>query len=289
MKKNRLKHFLSVLLLTVFGLSFAQDDLLSEIDSAKTASEKVTTEFKALKIVNLPSTKMAANKELYFLVSHRFGDLSRGLDNFFGLDNAITNISFAYGVTDWLTLEASRSTYQKTYDISAKYKLLTQKTTGMPVNVVGYNDVTINSALDPAINPNFKDFNQRLTYTNQILISRKFSDKLTFELVPTYIHQNYTNKQLEVNNQFAMGIGGRYKITKRFSVNAEFVKKLVDPNFKEYLDPISLGFDLETGGHVFQLLFTNSQPMNAGAYINNANGNWATGKLFFGFNMYRSF
>lgn len=289
MKKGT-KCFLSLLLVVIsYGNSYAQDDLLKEIDSSKAAPEKISAEFKALKIVNLPSTKMAAKKELYFLVSHRFGDLSKGFDNFFGLDSAITNIAFAYGITNWLTMEASRSTYQKTYDVAAKYKIASQQSSGMPVNIVGYSNVTINSALDPDINPNFKDFDQRLTFTNEVLISRKFSDKLTLELVPMHIHQNYRNKLTEVNDQFAVGVGGRFKITKRLSVNAEYVKKMVSPTSNQYKDPLSLGLDIETGGHVFQLLFSNSQPMNPGTYVNNANGDWKKGNIFFGFNMYRSF
>lgn len=286
--KNTLK-LLSFLLILISGYGFGQDDLLKEIDSISAKPQLVTTEFKALKIVNLPTTKMVNPKELYLLVSHRFGDISQGFDNFFGFDNAITNIAFAYGITPWLSLEVSRSTYHKTYDLSAKYKLAGQKTQGMPVNIVGYNNITINSALKNGVNTNFNSFNQRLTYTNQILISRKFNNRLTLQLVPTHIHQNYINAQLEVTDQIGMGLGGRYKITKRLSINAEYVKKLIDPNFKDYVSPLSLGLDIETGGHVFQLLLSNAQPMNAGAYINNANGNWETGRLFFGFNMYRSF
>lgn len=288
--RKQIKHFLCPLLVIIFsGNINAQEDLLKEIDSSKVVQNNVTAEYKALKIANLPSTKMATKKELYLLVSHRFGDLSKGVNNFFGFDSAITNIAFAYGATDWLTLEASRSTYQKTYDVAAKYKIASQKSSGMPVNIVGYNNLTINSALDPEIYTNFKDFDQRLTFTNEVLISRKFSEKLTLQLIPIYVHQNYRNKLTEVNDQFAVGVGGRFKISKRLSLNAEYVKRMVLPTSDQYKDPLSLGLDIETGGHVFQLLFSNSQTMNAGTYVNNANGNWAKGNIFFGFNMYRSF
>ena len=264
----------------------AQDDLLAELDSAQTVGENhVTAVFKGLQIVTLQTTKMPAKKEFYFVVSHRFGSVKDGISEFFGLDMATTKIGGVYGITDWLSVSASRHTMLKTYETAIKYRLARQGDS-FPLEIVGYNTVDINTFLEKEDYPKI-EFNDRLTYISQLLISRKLSDKVSLELVPSFIHKNLYNPMIENDNQFSIGAGGRVKLTKRLSLNAEYVYNVDKPDF--YVNPLSVGLDIETGGHIFQLIFANSQSMTESGYMTHAAGDWGDGDFFFGFNLYRVF
>lgn len=276
----------------------AQDDLLSEIDTTAT-DVTVESAFKSLKIVNLESTKLAAKGDFYFIVAHRFGFIDKGFDDFFGLDNANTQLKFLYGVNDWLTLHTGRSGFQETYDLAAKYRLYAQKENGFPVTIVGFNSVAINSELKEEDYPNLK-FENRLSYVAQVLISRKFSDKLSLEIAPSVFHENTLRDILDENNavilpnpqdntQFAVGLGGRYKLTSRWSVNVDYAAHLNRASQSNYKNPLSIGVDLETGGHVFQMHFTNAQAMHETGYLGQTVGDWSKGEIAFGFNLVRVF
>ena len=275
-----------------------QDDLLSEIDTTAT-DVTVESAFKSLKIVNLESTKLAAKGDFYFIVAHRFGFIDKGFDDFFGLDNANTQLKFLYGVNDWLTLHIGRSGFQETYDLAAKYRLYAQKENGFPVTIVGFNSVAINSELKEEDYPNLK-FENRLSYVAQVLISRKFSDKLSLEIAPSVFHENTLRDILDENNavilpnpqdntQFAVGLGGRYKLTSRWSVNVDYAAHLNRASQSNYKNPLSIGVDLETGGHVFQMHFTNAQAMHETGYLGQTVGDWSKGEIAFGFNLVRVF
>ena len=149
-----------------------------------------------------------------------------------------------------------------------------------------YNTLDINSLLKKDDYPKI-EFSDRLTYITQLIVSRKISERLSLELVPSYIHKNLYNPEIENDNQFALGYGGRMKISKRLSVNLEYAYNFNKPDF--YKNPLSVGLDVETGGHIFQLLFTNSQSMTESGYLTSAAGDWGKGDFFFGFNLYRVF
>jgi Membrane bound beta barrel domain (DUF5777) len=287
----RMKKFFSfVLVFFTIGYASAQDDLLNQLNAEKSdVKTKETTAFKGLQICNIQSTKMAAKGEWYMVISHRFGDLTLGLDNFFGLDNALTKIGGIYGATDWLSFGLSRHTYNKTYELTTKYKLANQITNGFPVTIVGYNTIDTNTALSIDQYPNLQPMN-RFAYTSQLLISRKFSEGLSFEVGGVYVHKNLYDETLELKDQYLVAAGGRCKLSKRLSVNLDYAYKLNQlENVSLYQNPLSLGLDIETGGHVFQMVFSNSQPMNDVALFTNAKGKWNGGSLYFGFNMYRVF
>lgn len=275
------KIFALFLLLPLLG--FSQEDLLSEID-IKDTNTKVESAFKSLKIVNLESTKLAAKGDFYSIISHRFGSIKGGAYELFGFDQATTNIKFLYGVTDWLTLGASRTSKNKTYDFTAKYALLTQKTDGSPVNVVGFNSFTYNTLRKFDLSGT-----QRISYVTQILVSRKFNQRLSFQIAPTYFHENFVENDMQKNSQYALGVGGRVKITSRLSFNADYAHHLNRASNSPFKNPLSVGVDLETGGHVFQMHFTNASLMNETGYLANASGDWSTANIFFGFNLVRVF
>ncbi|MFP2996511.1 DUF5777 family beta-barrel protein [Spongiivirga sp. MCCC 1A20706] len=248
----------------------------------------VVSAFKGLKIVNFESTKMVAKKDFYFVVAHRFGSVKTGIKDFFGLDNANTRLSFIYGFEDWLNLGVSRSSFNKTYDLSVKYRLISQEENGFPVTIVGYSQAAVNTLLDDDLIPEV-NFSDRLSVTQQILISRKFSDQFSFEIIPTVFNEGFVDFAQQDNTQFALGFGGRYKLTKRWSFNADYGWHLNRAIGSEFKNPLSIGFDLETGGHVFQLHFTNAQPTYESGFLGNAIGDWSDGNFYFGFNLSRVF
>lgn len=279
------------LLLLFFCLpifSFAQDDLLSEIDSDSVSSQYASADFKGLKIVNFESTKLVSKKELNFIVSHRFSSIKNGFENFFGLDDAFTRLEFVYGLTDGINIGFSRSSLLKIYDFTTKYRLIRQKENGSPVTVVGYNALLINTQFDKDELP-LLEFKHRLGYTAQLLISRKVNTDLTVQLAPTFFHDNYVTFDPQANSQVALGLGGRYKLGKRWSVNADYGLHLNRNENSRFKNPLSIGLDLETGGHVFQMHFSNAQAMNTNGFLGQATGDWTDGDIYFGFNLSRTF
>ncbi|MDT0558162.1 DUF5777 family beta-barrel protein [Ichthyenterobacterium sp. W332] len=282
-----MKHFICILFCLPFVL-YSQDDLLSEIDTDSIIENNISAVFKGLKIVNFESTKLVAKKELTFVVAHRFGSLENGFDTFFGLDDAVTRLNFIYGISDNFNVSISRSSFQKIYESSIKYKLVTQKTNGFPVTLVGYNSILINTALDQNNLPKL-EFKHRLGYTAQLLISRKINKNLSLELAPTFFHDNFVAIDSQDNSQFAIGFGGRHKLSKRWSLNIDYGFHLNRASDSPFKNPLSIGFDLETGGHVFQLHFTNAQGMNTNTFLGQSSGDWSDGDIFFGFNLSRVF
>ena len=273
------------LLLLFTCLGYAQTDLLADIDTVKT-KEVVTSAFKSLKIVNLESTKLASKGDFYFIVAHRFGSIKDGFEGFYGLDNANTQLKFLYGLTEWLTISGARN--QLAYDFSVKYKLLNQVKNGFPFAVAAFNSLAINNTLKPSVYPKLK-FKDRFIYVSQLLISRKFSEKLSLEIAPTFFHENYTENPQQNNSQYALGFGGRYKLTKRWSINADYAAHFNRASNSVFKNPLSVGVDIETGGHVFQMHFTSSQGIHEAGYLGQTTGDWTKLDVFFGFNLVRVF
>jgi Membrane bound beta barrel domain (DUF5777) len=294
---NTLKKLGFLTLLLFVNNIFSQDDLLKDIDSE--ASQEVTSAFKSLKIINFESTKLVAKKELFLVIAHRFDYIKNGFDNFFGLDNANTQIKFAYGLSDKITLQASRDGFGKTYDLSAKYLLINQKTNGFPFTIVGFNSIAVNSEMKEDRFPNLK-FSNRLAYTAQLLVSRKFSDKLSLQIAPTFFHENTIEDINDSNNviilpnpqdnsQYMIGLGGRYKLTNRLSINADYGLHLNRAKKSIYKNPLSIGMDLDTGGHIFQMHFTNAKAMHETGFMGRTSGDWGKSEIAFGFNLIRVF
>ncbi len=261
--------FMKKLLVTLFlfpYIIFAQDDLLGELESEVQEDNYVTATFKGLKIVNFESTKLVGKRNLFFVVAHRFGSVENGIDDLFGLDQAVTQLKFIYGITDGLNVGVARSSFQKTYGGHVKYRVARQKKGGFPLTIVGYNLLTINTGLEKDQLPKL-EFSNRLSYVSQILISRKFTKNFSLELIPSYLHENFVRFDDQDNSQFIAGIGGRYKLTKRFSLNVDYGYHLNRSSNSTFKNPLSIGVDIETGGHVFQVHFTNAQPMFENCFL----------------------
>lgn len=267
---------------------FSQDELLSEIDTVIEEPTYASAVFKGLKVINFESTKLVAKKGFNFIVSHRFGTVKNGFQNLFGLDEAVTHLNFVYGLSDNINISASRSSNQKIYEVATKFRLVNQQAGKIPFTVVGYTSVLANTSLETDNLPKL-EFKHRLSYVAQLLVSRKMNNNLSLILSPTFFHDNYLTDDFQENSQYGIGFGGRYKLGKRWSLNTEYGMHLNRSENSLYKNPFSIGVDLETGGHVFQLLFTNSQSMNTNGVFGTSTGEWGESDVYFGFNLARSF
>jgi hypothetical protein len=265
----------------------SQEDLLAAIDKQDTVNT-VSAAFKGLKIVNFESTKMVNKNEFYFIVSHRFGSIKNGFDDFFGLDFAFTRLHFLYGFSDGFNLAIARSSFNKTYDVSAKYRFAQQEEY-FPVTIVGYSQLAFNTFLNDAVLSREVTFGDRVSFTQQVLISKKVSEDITVQLMPTYFYEGYVDYAPQDNSQFALGFGGRVKLSNRLSLNMDYGWHLNRANGSPFVNPLSIGVDIETGGHVFQLHFTNAQPTFESGFLGNGIGDWSDGNIYFGFNLSRVF
>ena len=288
MKKSILISVLIVFPLIGYG---QEDSLLKELESLS-ENEQIfeLPAFKALQIGNLQSTKVVSKGDLYLVVAHRFGYLKNGITDFFGQDQANTKIQLLYGIKKNLQLGVSRDSYQKTYSGTAKYRLLKQSNK-LPLNVSLYGSIDVNSQLKKSVYPGLKQLD-RFSYTAQILAARRFSEKLSLQIAPIFVRHNlqdlnYTKEQ--THNQVLLGTGGRYKLSNRFSVNFDYVYNFTRNKNSLYLNPLTIGVDIETGGHVFQLLFTNSRASNDSSFLTETLGDWSKGQISFGFNIVRVF
>jgi len=277
----------SYLIFSASFLAMSQDSLLDELEEGTEEELFNYPAFKAMKIGNLQSTKVADKGDLYMYVSHRFGTLKDGMETFFGLDNANTKIQFVYGLLPGLQIGISRESIRKTYAGSAKLRLIEQSKS-FPLNVVGYGTVNINSELKEDRYPNLR-FEDRFSYASQLLISSRITNRLSLELAPSFVYQNLVLEKFQQHEQFALGTGGRMKLSKRISFNVDYVYNFSRAEESIYNNPLTMGIDIETGGHVFQLLFSNAQSTNEPGFISNAEGDWSEGDVFFGFNIVRVF
>lgn len=274
----------------------AQEDLFDILDQeVEEEPEIVAYTFKSTRIINGHSIERMPTRQLDFRINHRFGQLNEGGYALWGLDNALINFSFEYGINDWLMVGVRRGTNKKVYDGCVKLSLFRQ-TKGVkvfPVAISYYGDwsfKTIKGLYDlPDIrDAKWSEITPRFAYTHQILIGRKFNEKISLQLSPSYVHRNLVLPG-ENNDIFGVGIGGRYKFSRRVALMWEFfwVDHVTSDNVYNY--PLSLGFDIETGGHVFQVFFTNSRPMVEDGFLGETTSNWLDGGIYFGFNMSRVF
>lgn len=290
-----------VLLLCVFftGRLWAQvpasdtTDLMAQLEneaSDKDATNYTIATFKTTRLVNGHSVENVAKGVLDVKISHRFGTLNKGAYELFGLDNATMRMGLDYGISKRMMVGFGRSTFQKTYDAFVKYKLLRQSAgkRTMPVTV-SYVGTIAAMGMRWADTSRKNYFSSRLSYTHQLIIGRKFSEGISLQLMPTFIHRNLATLANEPNDLYAVGAGGRFKLTKRLSFNAEYYYQIPGYKVEGTTNPLSLGFDIETGGHVFQLHFTNSTGMTERNFISGTTGKWEKGDVLFGFNISRVF
>ena len=273
-----------LMLITFFANS--QDNLQLLYDETQTVYTSYL--FKGTKIVNGQSVELRSKGVLQFQIQHRFGTLNSGFYNLYGLDNSQIRLGLEYGFKDWFSIGVGRSSDLKTLDLNAKFRLIRQASGSQSFSFT----MVLNSAVFVKQNrwSDMKDenfsFTNQLSYAQQLLLARKINRDLTIQLSPTVVHYNLVETENELNDKYAIGIGGRQKLTKRVSLNAEYFYQLND---KIYNNVLSLGFDIQIGGHVFQLHLSNSPAMIEPAFITKTTDNWLNGDIYFGFNLSRVF
>ncbi len=264
------------------------EDLIS---LSETQRDYTTATFKTSRLINGHSIENTAAGVLDFKISHRFGRIDGGLQEWFGLDGATIRLGLDYGVTDWLTVGAGRSSFQKEYDGYLKARILRQTDDNhMPLSLSYLGAMSVTSIPAPTLPAGQEwHFSNRLFYVNQLLIARKFNQWLSIQLMPVHVHYNLVDTRAEPNDVLAMGIGGRVKISNRVTFNAEYYYQLPDSRLNGTVNSLSFGFDIETGGHVFQLHFTNSTGMTERTFVGQTIDQWNNGGMHFGFNISRVF
>lgn len=280
------------------GTILAQDDLLAELERESTPETEYTfATFKSTRLGNGHTIETKAAGALEFIFGHRFGSMRGGAYEMFGLDQAFVRLGLDYGITDKLSVGIGRNSFDKTMDGNLKYKALRQSkgVKNFPVSVTAFGSLAykLSPKSNSSVSPDFQN-TDRITYIGQLLIARKFSPGLSLQLMPTIVHKNYV-ESYEDNDQFALGMGGRIKLTPSIALTTEYYFNFNAPDNDTLLEDLkrynsfTLGIDIETGGHVFQLLLTNAIGLNERAFITETQDNFFDGDIHLGFNVTRTF
>ncbi len=270
----------------------AQEGSLLDILGKEDVTDYTTNAFKSSRVINGHSMEMIGEGTLDFRILHRFGRISDGFYEMFGLDRASMRMGFDYGISPNLMVGFGRSTAKKEMDAFVKYRILWQSkgSKNNPVSLVWVSGITMNGLKDPIGNPEVPvTLSRRLGYYHELIIGRKITDRLTLQLSPTWVHRNIVDNQLIPNELFAVGFGGRVKFTQRLAFVWDYGYVINRFPGNLLANPLSIGLDIETGGHVFQLHFSNAVGMNERAYLSDTNGDWLKGDIQFGFNLSRIF
>jgi hypothetical protein len=269
----------------------AQTSLLDELGKDEVTTEYVKYSFKTNRVINLHSLESTAAGVMDFKMSHRFNPVNQGLYDLFGLDGAQQRFGFDFGLTDNLTVGVNRNSYKKALDGFVKYRILRQSTgkVNMPITLAVMTSAALETQkFDDPNRTNY--FSSRMFYTSQIIVGRKFSEALSLELVPTYVHRNLVGLSSEKNDVFALAAGGRVRLTKRLALTGEYMYVFPNQLRADFKNMLSLGVDIETGGHVFQLHFTNAPSMSEYSFTTqNETDFFGQGGIRFGFNVSRVF
>jgi opacity protein-like surface antigen len=298
------KVFFFALAFSVFSAtSFAQADSLMDALTGEGPAKKkepVIATFKATRIINSSTVENLGMGVLDLRISHRFGRLDQGFDNFLGFDNATTRIGLDYGITKWLMIGLGHSSLYKENDGFLKAKILGQQKKGMPITLSYFGAISVQGTKAPKL-PDSTDkwlFTNRLYFTNQLLIARKFSERISLQLMPTLVHFNIVDTSVHSNNTFAIGIGGRIKVSRRVAITGEYYYRLTNADLtvdnpgrmgNPTYNSLSIGVDIETGGHVFQMFFSNSPGITERTFIGQTTDTWEKTAIHFGFNISRVF
>ena len=272
------------------SLQLCSQDLLDILEREAPKMENiVSATFKGTRIVNGHSIENRKNKELEFIISHRFGRVNTGFEELFGLDQANIRFALEYGLTDDLTAGLGRSSFEKTYDGYLKYSLLKQKTgaNAFPFAVSLFGSIAAKS--QKAIAGNERTFAESLFYVGQVLIAKKVNSSLSIQVTPTYVHRNLATIAADPHDIFALGFGTRVKLSKRVSLNAEYYQQFQKLTSINARNSLAFGVDIETGGHVFQIILSNAITMVEKSFITETTGNFFGGDIHLGFNLSRTF
>lgn len=282
------KPFTILCLLSLFSFTVsAQDDLLKELENEQKGDNKITGAFKSSRVINGHSMEMLGAGMLDFRILHRFGPVKQGIGDLFGLDQASMRMGFDFGLNNNLTIGIGRTTFKKELDGFIKYRFVQQAESGSPVSLVGVLGVSVFTYKNPdPVKP--LTFNDRSGYYTQLIVGRKFNESFSLQLSPTLVYRNMIDPA-DKKTIYALGIGARHKISKRVAFLVDYSLVANGLPMSVGTNPLSIGVDIETGGHVFQLHFSNSTGMNERSFITETTNSWSKGEFQFGFNLSRIF
>ncbi len=289
------KIILALMMFVIFSASTTllhaqEEDLLKLVGEDKPKKEIVKNAFKSTRVINGHSMEFLSAGTMDFRILHRFGLLNQGSKNFFGLDQASMRMGLDFGLKQNLMVGIGRSTFKKEVDGYIKYAPLRQSTgtqsfpvtvalvAGATINTLPYADLTINNY-----------FSSRIAYYFQAIVGRKFSEQLSLQVSPTLVHNNIVPLSTQPNDVYALGIGGRLKVSKRMALTCDYFYLANGKETGINYNPLSVGIDIETGGHVFQLHVSNATGMNERAFVTETTNTWGKGEISFGFNLSRVF
>jgi hypothetical protein len=281
---KRLPFFLMISFLSLSQFSMAQDLLDQLRHQSETEAKPVMGTFKGTRIINGQSLETRGKGNLEMIISHRFGRINSGAYNLFGLDDSNVRLGLEYSVSDRFTLGFGRNSFNKIYDGYLKGKIIQQKSTGSPVTITWVSDASIYSLKRPELEMTFE---RRLRFVHQVLIARKINSTVSLQLMPSYVHRNLVSTAGESNDLFALGLAGKVSLSRRVALTGEYYYRF-GRDLPGY-NSLGLGIEIETGGHVFQLQFTNSNEMTPSGFIPSTTGDFFEGDIHFGFNVSRSF
>ena len=280
-----MNRFLVFIIFICFQSTYAQD-LLSMLESDDKEVQITTSIFKDNRIVNAQSSKQTSKGEFKFLIQHRFGTLNSGFYNLWGIDFSNVRFGLDYGVSERLVFSLGRSSYSKQFDASVKLNIM-QQSNSFPFVLSAYSSVFLIHPSESERNETNFDLLNKISFSNQLIFARKFSSNFSLVILPTHIHLNFFEPGTSADPLF-IGVGGRYKVTKKVSVNGEYFYSLSTMT-ESHQNMLSVGVDIETGGHVFSLHLSNSRGMNEQAFLTQTTGQWLEGDIYFGFNISRVF
>ncbi len=288
--KLKFSGIVAIILLANLNIVCAQTDLLDMLGDDKPQLERVTNAFKSTRVIASHSVEHVAAGVLDFRIMHRFGRINTGSYEFFGLDQATIRLGLDYGITDRLTIGLGRSSLHKEIDGFLKYRLVWQSTgaKNIPVSIILVTGATSNMAKWSV--PERKNYGtSRLGFYNQVIIGRKFTEAFTLQVSPLFVHRNLVEKSTDKHDIYSVEVGSRIKLTRRMAITIDYFYIFPNQLPKENTNPLSVGLDIETGGHVFQLHFTNAPAMNEKTFITENTGSWSKGDIHLGFNISRVF
>ncbi|MEP1097582.1 MAG: DUF5777 family beta-barrel protein [Cyclobacteriaceae bacterium] len=278
---NRIK--ISFIIFLLSFSAFSQDELLELLEGdSPDNKDYASATFKSTRLINGHSVEVRSKRVLEFIISHRFGTINSGYKQFWGLDNSSIRLALEYGLTDNLNIGLGRASFNKVIDAFLKYRFARQSDS-FPVTISGFGSFARKTIEQMGLEGKDRNY-----YTGQILIARKFSPNFSLQVMPVVIQRNLVPTRRDANLLFALGLGGRYKLSNRLAINAEYY-----PQFTEFSNTFqnsfAVGVDIETGGHVFQLHLTNAEQMNEQGFIGGTTDDFFDGDIHYGFNISRVF
>jgi hypothetical protein len=295
---NKKLSILTAALLLSYQLH-AQDDLLKmAMEGSASKHENVVATYKTTKLINAQTNETVHKRTLDFRVGHRFGNMGKYTDGksaihtLYGLDASTDiRIAFEYGINDNITVGFSRTKIKENLEGLVKYRIIQQTTDNhIPAGITFFGNCVITPQKDAA--KLYDKTSRRMTYIAQLIVSRKFNSRLSASLLPTYNHRNYVFDRNENNDIFALGGALRFRVTKSSCIVADYFYSFDEYRINRsstYYNPLGIGFEMETGGHVFTVMFTNAAGLLENEFIPYTTDSWKEGGIKFSFNISRNF